>query len=115
MVAEFGAPGVENPAMMDLITTDPASGSVVLVMVESRAWGASTQQLRQIEEKINRYLGYALDGFLVEQYPQYEGRKVTIRLDCSERPTGEAVRFLAAAQHAIEAQGIAFVVEVTGG
>jgi hypothetical protein len=115
MVAEFGAPGVQNPAMMDLITTDPESGNVVLVMVEHRAWDASAQQLRQIEEKINRYLGYVLDGFLAEQYPQYEGRKVTIRLDCAEHPAGEAIRFLAAAKHAIEAQGLAFAIEVTGG
>lgn len=113
MVAEFGAPGVENPRIVDLITTDPQSGRVVLVMIERRPWGASPLQLRQIEEKINRYLGYALDGFLVEQYPQYENRTVRIRLDCAEPPNAEAIPFVEAARHAIETQGLEFVLNVT--
>jgi hypothetical protein len=112
MLGEFGAPGVQNPQVLDLITVDPASGKVVLVMIERRAWGAAPKQLVQIEEKINRYLAYALDGFLAEHYPQYEGKGVQIRLDCAEPPTGEAARFVDAARHAIEAEGLELVVNV---
>ena len=89
MLAEFGQPGVENAKVVDLITLDAATDKVVLVMIERRPWGASPQQFGQIEEKINRYLGYVLDGYLAEHYPQYEGRRVTIRLDCAEEPHGE--------------------------
>lgn len=113
MVSEFGDRGVENPAILDLITVDGASGDVVLAMIERRRWGASPDQLRQIEEKINRYLGYVLDGFLAEQYPQYVGKRVRIRLECAEAPRGTAVRFVEAATAAIEAQGIAFELSVT--
>ena len=74
MLSEFGAPGVENSKVVDLISVDPVSDKVVLTMIERRAWGASDQQFQQIEEKINRYMGYALDGFLAEHYPQYEGK-----------------------------------------
>lgn len=112
MVAEFGAPGVENPMLLDLITTDPATGDVVLVMIERRAWGAHPQQFKQIEEKINRYMAYALDGFLAEHHPEYAGRHVRLRLDCAEAPVGEAERFLAAAQHAARAHGLDLVVQV---
>jgi hypothetical protein len=112
MVAEFGAPGVENARMLDLVTVDPASGRVVLAMIERRPWGASDRQLVQIEEKINRYLGYVLDGFLAEQYPQYQGKEVLIRLDCAESPHGDAVRFVAAARHAIETHGLFFSINV---
>jgi hypothetical protein len=114
MVAEFGAPGVENPHVLDLITTDEASGDVVLVMIERRPWGAHPHQFRQIEEKINRYMAYALDGFLAEHHPQYVGRRVRLRLDCAQAPAGEAERFLAAAQHAASAHGLDLVVQVTG-
>jgi hypothetical protein len=114
MVAEFGEPGVQNARMMDLITVDRAADKVVLVMFERRPWGASPRQFVEIEEKINRYLGYALDGFLVEHYPQYAGKAVQIRLDCAEAPHGEAVRFVEAAAHAIAAQGLELVVNVTG-
>ena len=112
MLAEFGAPGVENPQVLDLITSDPASGDVLLVMIERRAWGAHPQQFRQIEEKINRYMAYALDGFLAEHHPEYVGRRVRLRLDCAEPPTGEAERFVAAAQHAAQAHGLDLFVQV---
>lgn len=113
MEAEFGAPGVQNPAVLDLITLDDARDQVVLAMFEPRPWDAGPQQLRQIEEKINRYLAYALDGFLVEHYPRYQGKQVQIRLDCASAPSGEAVPFLAAARRAVEAQGLEFAVNVT--
>jgi hypothetical protein len=112
MEAEFGKPGVENPQILDLITTDPDSGDVVLVMIERRPWGAHPQQLRQIEEKINRYMAYALDGFLAEHHPQYVGRRVRLRLDCAQPPAGEFERFVAAAQHATRAHGLEFGVSV---
>ena len=112
MVAEFGEPGVQNAKVMDLITLDPVTDKVALVMIERRPWGADLLQFRQIEEKINRYLAYALDGFLVEHHPGFLGKGVQIRLDCAEAPHGEAARFVAAATHAIAAQGLELVVNV---
>ena len=112
LVTEFGEPGVHNPTLVDLITVEPDSQKVVLVMIERRPWGAEPKQFGQIEEKINRYMGYVLDGFLVQHYPQYEGRPVIIRLDCAEEPTGEAARFVAAARHAISQHGLEMAVNV---
>jgi translation initiation factor RLI1 len=107
MVAELGDTGVQNPAVIDLITLDKASDTVVLVMTERRAWGVA-EQLAQLEEKLNRYMGYVLDGFLAEQYPQYLGKSVRIRLDCVEAPHGEAVRFVEAMTDACERHGLPF-------
>jgi hypothetical protein len=112
MIAEFGDTGVQNPAVIDLITLDRASDTVVLVMTERRPWSASAEQVKQIEEKLNRYMGYVLDGFLAQQYPQYLGKSVQIRLDCAEQPHGEAVRFVEAMTHASESHGIRFTVAV---
>lgn len=112
MIAEFGETGVQNPAVVDLITLDKASDTVVLAMVERRPWGVAREQFKQIEEKLNRYMGYALDGFLAEQYPPYVGKPVQIRLDCAEAPHGEAVRFVEAMTHACQSHGIRFSVAV---
>ncbi|HMF39613.1 MAG TPA: DUF6572 domain-containing protein [Polyangia bacterium] len=112
MLSEFGAPGVENPKVVDLISVDPASGKVVLTMIERRAWGADAHQFQQIEEKINRYMGYALDGFLVQHHPDYEGKAVQLRLECAEAPHGEAVLFVAAAARAARDHGLELVVKV---
>jgi hypothetical protein len=114
MIAEFGAPGVENPAIVDLITLDPSADRVVLAMLERRPWENTPGQFRQIEDKINRYLGYVLDGHLGRHYPQYAGKRVRIRLDCARPPSGEAVRFITAATQAIGAEGIEFAVNVIG-
>src|SRR6476659_9699106 len=113
MLSEFGAPGVENSKVVDLISVDEASGKVVLTMIERRAWGASDQQFQQIEEKINRYMGYALDGYLVEHYPDYAGKPVQIRLECAEAPHGEAVLFVQAAARAAADHGLELVVVVS--
>jgi hypothetical protein len=114
MVAEFGEPGVQNPAIVDLIAWDAASERVVLAMVERRPWGSHALQLRQIEEKINRYLGYVLDGHMGQHYPQYVGKTVCLRLDCVDTPTGEAERFVAAAAHAVRQEGVEFALNVVG-
>jgi hypothetical protein len=112
MVAEFGEPGVENSKVVDLITVDPATNKVVLVMIERRPWDSSPQQFGQIEEKINRYMGYVLDGFLAQHHPEWEGKPVCIRLDCAEAPHGTAERFVRAAAHAMSEHGLEFVVNV---
>jgi hypothetical protein len=112
MIAEFGETGVQNAKIVDLIEVDPVSADVVLVMIERRPWGADPRQFQQIEEKINRYLGYALDGHLAEHYPQYRGKHVQVRLDCAEAPSGESRRFVDAAAHAASGHGVEFVVKV---
>ena len=112
MIAEFGDTGVQNPAVVDLITLDKASDTVVLVMTERRPWDATREQFKQIEEKLNRYMGYVLDGFLAEQYPQYRGKLVQIRLDCAEAPQGEAGRFVEAMTHATKSHGLDFSIAV---
>ena len=112
LVAEFGDTGVQNPAIIDLITLDKATDTVILVMMERRPWGAAAEQIKQIEEKVNRYMGYVLEGFLAEQYPQYVGKSVQIRLNCAEKPHGEAERFVEAMTDAIEKHGIHFALAV---
>ena len=115
MVAEFGEPGVENPKLMDLITVDPQSDKVVLAMIERRPWGGHPRQFAQIEEKLNRYMGYVLDGFLAEQHPEHKGRRVQLRIDCAEAPHGDAVLFVRAAQDACAKHGLELAVKVVSG
>jgi hypothetical protein len=107
LVREFGEPGVQNPRVVDLIRPD--RDRVVLVMREVREW-RSEEQLHQLEEKINRYLGYVLDGFLVQHYPEYRGVPAVLELQCAEAPHGEVVEFLAEATRAVEEAGLRFEV-----
>ncbi len=80
------ARGVHNPRVVDLIRLDSERDEVVLLMLEERPWGTVPEQLRQLEAKFNSYLAYVLDGHMVEQYPQYAGTRVCVRLDCAAPP-----------------------------
>ena len=88
--------GVHNPRVVDLISLDRERNEVVLLMLEQRVWGSAPEQLRQLEEKFNRYLSYVLDGFLAEQFPQYKDQPVCFRLDCAGPPGDEERRMLEA-------------------
>jgi len=105
--------GVANPRVVDLIAFDAETDEVYLLMLEERPWGAHPEQLRQLEDKFNAYLGYLLDGYLAREYPQYEGKRVRFQLDCVTEPEGEAVAFLKGARRYAEGEGIRLVVNVT--
>lgn len=105
--------GVENPEIVDLITSDAGTGEVVLIITESRPWGSDPRQLAQFDEKLNRYMIYVLDNFLSKQYPQYAGRPVRIQINCADKPTGEReLRFLEGVAMVCEQNGLNFVVKV---
>ena len=57
-------------------------------------------------------MGYVLDGFLAEHYPQYEGKRVQIRLECAEEPHGDAALFVKGAARPASDHGLEFVVAV---
>jgi hypothetical protein len=104
--------GVHNPRVIDLITPDAASGEVVLVMVEERAWQSEPEQLRQLEAKFNAYLEYALGGHLALQYPEYAARPVRVQLECAENPRPADGAFFNAMANFAAAEQIRFVVTV---
>jgi len=104
--------GVHNPRVIDLITPDPASGEVVLVMLEERPWEGDLEPLRQLEAKFNAYLEYALGGHLARQYPEYAARPVRFQLECAENPRPADTPFFAAMSNFAAAEGIRFVIAV---
>lgn len=106
--------GVTNPRVIDLIALDPSSDEVVLSILETRPWGSDPSQLAQLEDKLNSYLAYVLDGWLARQYPQYEGRKLRFQLDCAGTPGATEERFLRAAMNYAAAEGIGFTVRIVG-
>ena len=97
--------------MLDALGEDRVTGEVVLVMFEPRPWTLGDQQLFQLQEKLNAYLSFALDGELAEQLPQFAERPVRVQLNCAEPPPQPVVDFLAKIREQVSYQGINFVVE----
>ena len=108
---EKAANGIANPAVLDALGEDKVTGEVVLMMFEPRPWNLGDQQIFQLQEKLNAYLSFALDGELAEQLPQFAERPVRVQLNCAEPPPQPIVDFLAKVREQIGYQGINFVVE----
>jgi hypothetical protein len=70
--------------VIDLVAHDPRTDVVTLVMVEERQWRDRGALLPQA--KLSTYLGYALDGGLVQDYPQLRGKPITFQLAYAHPP-----------------------------
>jgi hypothetical protein len=106
------ARGVEHPHVIDVIAQDGQTGVVTLVMLEARPWDGSELRLFQLQEKINAYLSFALDGEMAEAYPQFVGKKLRLQLDCVGMPGSDVVGFLSMVREQIGFQGIELEVRV---
>jgi hypothetical protein len=104
--------GVQNPRIVDLVTTDAERGEVVLKMLEGRPWGLDPAQMGQLEDKLNSYFVYVLDGHLAKQYPEYEGMPVRIQLECVEPPREEDRAGFVNVATIAELEGLRFEVRV---
>lgn len=77
---------VSNPEVIDLVTHDPRSDVVTLVMVEDREWGDRGALLPDLQAKLSTYLGYALEGQLLREYPQLRGKPIAFQLSFAHPP-----------------------------
>ena len=106
------ARGMLHPGVIDFLGFDEGAGEVVLGMMEERPWDGSEKQLFQIQEKMNAYFSFILDGEMEDAYPQFRGKKVRIRMECVGMPPEEAVKFLQAVYDQAQLQGIEFELDV---
>ncbi|MDB6173562.1 MAG: hypothetical protein JWL59_2873 [Chthoniobacteraceae bacterium] len=107
------ARGVEHAGVIDAMIHDPATDEVVLIMVEPRPWDESESRLFQLQEKVNAYLSFALDGEMSEAYPALEGKSLRLQLDCATFPDAMTVSFLKLVREQISFQGIDLQVRVS--
>jgi hypothetical protein len=107
--------GIEHAGVIDFLAYDQGPGEVLLTMVETRPWQPGSLQLFQLQEKLNAYLSFVLDGEMLEAYPQFARKPVRVRLECATPPGAEETAFLQHVYEQAALQGIAFEVEVSGG
>ena len=106
--------GVEHAHVIDLVADDARTGEAVLIMLEPRPWDGTERRLFQLQEKLNAYLSFAIDGEMAEAYPALAARRLRIQLDCVQMPTPDVVEFLGLVREQIAFQGINFEVRVMG-
>jgi hypothetical protein len=109
-----GGFGVENPRGLDALAVDGETGETVLIMVEPRAWDGSEERLFQLQEKINAYLSFALDGEMLDAFPHLDGKPLRLQLDCALPPDSMTDAFIARVREQIALQEIKFTVRIVG-
>jgi hypothetical protein len=113
-VRQEAARGLEDPAVLDAMVVDEAGGRLVLVMVERRPWTGGELQLWQLQEKLNAYVSFALDGEMEEIHPELRGKPVCIQLRCEHDPTPEVMGLVERVREQLKFMEIDFEVWHTG-
>jgi hypothetical protein len=106
--------GLEHPGVLDAFAHDTREDKLVLAMYETRPWQGEDAQLMQLQEKLNAYLSFALDGELAEAFPQFVGKPLEIQLRTTHEPDPRAWDLIRRIREQLGFQSIAFdVVQIS--
>jgi hypothetical protein len=103
-----------NAAVIDLVTHDPASDEYALIMVETRPWDGSEERREELQDKINNYLSFALDGQMSKLYPASRGKPLRLQLDCASPLDPTTAEFIDQVSEQLRSEGIRFLVNLIG-
>jgi hypothetical protein len=102
--------GLEHPGVLDAFAHDTRANKLVLAMYESRPWEGGEAQLFQLQEKLNAYLSFALDGELEESFPQLMGLPLEIQLRTVHEPAPDTWDLVRRIREQLGFQSIGFEV-----
>ena len=106
--------GIERTGMLDAFAHDTREDVLVLAMFETRPWEHGERQLWQLQEKLNAYVSFILDGEMKENFPHLAGKPVRIELRTSHEPSERALGFLGRALDQLGLQQIGLEVVLIG-
>lgn len=102
--------GLEAPGVLDALVHDHAANRILLLAYERRPWDGGDLQLWQLQEKLNAYASYALDGEFHDDFPELAHLPICIQLRSLHNPSPRALELLAAARRQLELAGISLEV-----
>ena len=106
--------GIERAGMLDAFAHDTRDDALVLAMFETRAWEHGEMQLFQLQEKLNAYVSFILDGEMKETFPHLKEKAVRIELRSAYEPSCRAMEFLGRAREQLALQQIGLEVVLIG-
>lgn len=84
----------ESTTVVDFVTKGDLPNEWKMVLVEEGPWsGSIDSQLRRIQERMYGCIDAALDGQLAEKFPESNGKRVIVQLDCYNVPRVEVEDF----------------------
>jgi hypothetical protein len=104
---------LDQSNIIDAFGIDEHSGRVVLVIRHDAPWEGSPAQLYLLQEKLNAYLSFALDGEMADAYPDFATRPLGLRIETAAAPDPRTLHLLARVRRQIEFQDITLEVRVS--
>ncbi len=104
---------LEQANIIDALGIDEHSGRVVLVIRHDAPWDGSDAQLFLLQEKLNAYLSFALDGEMAGAYPDFASRLLGLRIDCATPPDPRTLHLLGQVRRQLGFQDIGLEVRLS--
>jgi hypothetical protein len=74
---------------VDFVSLSDDGSTVSLYIVSDSPWSGSDAQLESLQNKIHNYVSFALDGPMTATYPETQGLRRQIVIDCQAGPPDE--------------------------
>jgi hypothetical protein len=103
---------LDQANVIDALGIDETSGRVILLIRHDVPWDGSEAQLYLLQEKLNAYLSFALDGEMAAEYPDFVERPLALRLDCATAPDPGTLHLLGHVRRQLQFQEIEMEVRV---
>jgi hypothetical protein len=102
--------GTDHPSQIDLIGLKDGVCRFTIVQVER----LNDERVLLLQEKLNNYLTYILDGQLAEEYPDRAELPKVVEVALQFPPEGVAIEFLSKVGEVFREKGIGFEHVVKG-
>lgn len=106
----MSTPATDSPSVIDFMSRDK-DGRVVLICVDQGAWDGSTERVVALQDTLQAYAVYALDGALVRDHAELAGFPVRIELRCVHPPDAVAMHFLSVFQEVLMDRGLPLTIK----
>jgi uncharacterized protein DUF6572 len=103
----------DRTGVIDVIAEDPKTCEAVLVMNEPNEWNGSDEQLLALQERLNAYVSFLLDGEMAETHPELAGKRARIELRCAHMPDANALELLGLIHDQLAFQEVRLEVVIT--
>jgi hypothetical protein len=100
-------------AVIDFVLSSPEGNEYVLVLVEDRPW-SQPGVIDHLTDRVNRCVGYVVDGDLALNFPETVGRDIRIHVDHREPVDTDVEALFLRFTEALAQRGIEFSTQEQG-
>jgi len=97
---------LQKTDVIDLVARSNDGHQYDLVLVVDAGEWRAKNSLHALQEKLNSYASYALDGAMAADYPESAGQKKAILVQTVDVPPDDAVQFLMKVESLLKPEGL---------